>query len=127
VPAALDHLHAALARFWAAAACTRAVDPAARMAFETGLAEIAGNVVRHAYPAGAGDLEVRIRLHADRLEALLADHGEPFVEPAPGEAGDPFDLADHGRGLALARRVLDTVEYARSPAGVNAWRLVKRA
>src|SRR5439155_10049253 len=83
-PAALDALHAALERFWSAAEQVGSAPPGRewRLRFETGLAEVLGNVVRHAYPVPAGGrLELELRLYADRAEARLLDHGLPFTQP----------------------------------------------
>ena len=66
-PAALDALHAALERFWSAAEQVGSAPPGRewRLRFETGLAEVLGNVVRHAYPAPAGG-PVRFRQWGQR-------------------------------------------------------------
>jgi len=97
-----------------------------RMAFELGVTEIATNIVRYAYPARpVGELEVRLQLYTDRLEALLLDRGQPFEEPTSPER-DPSVLPEGGLGLPLTRRALDVVEYSRSPDGRNCWRLMKR-
>lgn len=97
------------------------------MAFELGVAEIAANIVRYAYPPelqNVGGLEVRLRLYADRLEARLSDRGQPFTEPTPVET-DPNELPEGGLGLPLVRRALDHVEYTRTTDGLNCWLLVK--
>lgn len=130
VPAHLDRVHAALHRFWEAVDRAPVPHPASstRVEFEIGVAEIAANIVRHAYPASAhstGEFELRIRLYADRLVALLSDRGMPFVERgAHIDLGDG-ELRERGHGLALARRALDHVEYSRSAEGLNCWCLVK--
>ena len=95
------------------------------MAFELGVTEIATNIVRHAYPTHpVGELEVRLQLYADRLEAQLLDRGQPFEEPTASR--DPEVLREGGFGLIVTRRALDLVEYSRSHEGRNCWRLVKR-
>ena len=129
VAAQLTALHVALERFWVSVGRVMSPpQPQSRIAFELGVAEIAANIVRYAYPPptrSVGEFEVRLQLYPDRLEALLSDQGQPFGEPGPTDF-DPNDLPEGGFGLPLARRALDRVEYTRTPDGLNCWRLVKR-
>ena len=128
----LAALHAALDRFWDAVDAVLAQPPPQdwRLRFVTAVAEVAANIVRHAYPIGAnrGSLRLRLRLYADRVVASFADRGVGFV---PGEVqgppgADPAELPEGGFGLALARASLDRLEYRRTPTGTNCWRLTKR-
>jgi len=124
----LDALHALLDRFWAAVNGSRGPRPLAdqRTAFITGLIEIASNIIRYAYPPlSAGKIEIRLRLHRDRVEALLTDWGQPFVEPETLAPDWSDELPESGLGLSLARRALDRVEYDRDSSGRNHWWLVK--
>jgi anti-sigma regulatory factor (Ser/Thr protein kinase) len=90
------------------------------------LIEIATNVIRYAYPpVSGGNLEIRLRLHWDRLEALLTDRGQPFVEPETIAVDWSDELPESGLGLSLARRALDRLEYDRDSSGRNHWWLVK--
>ncbi len=87
--ARLQDVHDALARFWTAVARRLGSAPpgAWRAAFETAVAEVAANIVRHAYPPGFPPGTMRFRLHAyrDAIEARFADHGVGFqAPPAPG-------------------------------------------
>ena len=128
LPPELDRLNAALHRFWESVDGVPRPHPESRsrMAFELGVTEIATNIVRYAYPTHpVGELEVRLQLYADRLEAQLLDRGQPFEEPA-ASAHDPEVLREGGFGLIVTRRALDLVEYSRSREGRNCWRLVKR-
>jgi serine/threonine-protein kinase RsbW len=128
----LDAIHAASDRFWSVVDATLARPPSQdwRLRFTTALAEIAANIVRHAYPAGAarGPMRLRLRLYDDRVVASFADHGIRFTPPAM--AGAPrsggSELAEGGYGLALARASLDRLEYRRTPSGINCWRLMRR-
>lgn len=126
----LDAVHAAIGRFFGAIDRTTSPRPAAetRMAFTLGVAEIAANIVHHAYPPplAIGEFKLRLRLYPDRLDALLIDRGVPFVEPETAADSGSGDDPERGLGLALARRTLDRVVYTRDPAGVNHWWLVKR-
>ena len=125
-------MHAALARFWSGAAA-RGLEPSAewRARFDTAVIEIAGNILRHAYPAGhkPGNVKLRLRLYADRAEALLTDRGIPFEEPPAPAADaevDPLELPEGGYGLSIARAALDRLEYTRRARGANRWQLVKK-
>ena len=137
VPATAEQLtaiHAALDRLWDAADTMVAQPPSQdwRLRFATAVAEVAGNIVRHAYPAGKtvrGSMRLRLRLYADRVVAGFADHGIPFVMPSEvsGPLGsDPLELPEGGYGLALSRASLDRLDFRRTPGGTNCWRLVKR-
>ena len=131
--AELDALHAALDRFWRGldVALTQPPDLEWRLAFTTALAEIATNIMRHAYPGGtpSGRMELRLRAYPDRVVASLSDQGIAFREPPARQAADNLDaltVLEGGYGLAIARAYLDDLDYSRSPGGVNCWRLVKR-
>jgi serine/threonine-protein kinase RsbW len=95
--------------------------------FRTAVAEIAANIVRHAYPPSRDErpFELQVLVYDDRLVAQFADHGvawEPGNEPV---APDPLDLPEGGLGLAVARGALDELTYRREPDGTNVWRLLK--
>ncbi|MGY1605145.1 ATP-binding protein [Geodermatophilus sp. SYSU D00815] len=119
--ASLDRLHAAVAELWTE---EPGVGSADRLAFETALAEVAGNVVQHA-TAGLGlDLTVDLAVHPDRLEARLSDRGRA-ASVRLDDVVLPDELAESGRGLALAVAAVDQVDY-RHEDGVNHWLLVRR-
>jgi serine/threonine-protein kinase RsbW len=81
----LQDVHDALARFWAAAARRLGVAPPGpwRAAFESAVAEVAANIVRHAYPAGypTGTMRFRLQAYRDAIEARFVDHGMDFRPP----------------------------------------------
>jgi serine/threonine-protein kinase RsbW len=123
-PACLDELHAALDRLWREAPD---VEAPARMRFATAVSEVLGNVVVHGRMSGGETPTVRVSLAArpDRLRAELLDDG---VALAPGAAATELpedDLAESGRGLALARAALDELHDVREDSG-NRWELVIR-
>ena len=95
--------------------------------FRTAVAEIAANIVRHAYPPSTAErpFELQIQVYPDRLVARFADKGvawDPTDEPS---VPDPLDLPEGGLGLAVARGALDELSYRREPDGTNVWQLVK--
>ena len=92
--------------------------------FETALGEIGANVLTHGHPEGA-QLPIEYQLHLDRGTVLAS-----FVDPGPAVHDHlarpmPEPESENGRGLALARSLLDELGYQRD-GEVNRWRLVKR-
>ena len=92
--------------------------------FETALGEIGANVLTHGRPEGA-QLPVEYQLQLDRGIVLAS-----FVDPGPpvhDHLGRPMPEpeSENGRGLALARSLLDELGYQRD-GELNRWRLVKR-
>lgn len=102
----------------------RGPDDRPLLLFEIALAEIGGNVLTHGSPTDASrPVEYRLRLLDGSVEAVFVDSGPPAFEHLEKEMPGP-DRED-GRGLALARSVLDGLGYERD-GGLNRWRLVKR-
>ncbi len=93
--------------------------------FETALAEIGSNVLRYAHPPGSAQprVEFELRLDSETLTALLKDWGPPLHNQLTRAM--PAPSTEAGRGLAIARKVLDELGYQRE-GEVNTWRLVKR-
>jgi serine/threonine-protein kinase RsbW len=121
VPACLNRVHDLLEAAWAEHPDVGLTD---RTLFEIAVTEVAGNIVEHA-AAGDEPLEIRVVVHvADpRLEASFEDGG-PAADGDLDAAGFPDDLAESGRGLALARRAADEVAYWRDGT-TNHWRIVR--
>ena len=118
----LDEVHALFAQLWAEA---DDVQPADRIAFETAVAEVAANIIEHAARGDSVAMRLLLRAPADRVEAHLEDLGYAYdagAEPAPAEGGE---LAEHGRGLVIARALTDELTYERDGA-VNRWFLLRR-
>jgi serine/threonine-protein kinase RsbW len=95
------------------------------MQFELALAEIGANVLRYAHPPGSSEpkVEFKLRLDSETVTAVLTDWGPPLHNPLTRAM--PPQGSEAGRGLALARTVLDELDYQRE-GEVNTWRLVKR-
>ena len=102
----------------------RAQDDRALILFETALGEIGGNVLTHGRPPGIErPVEYTLRLDGRTLVASLSDSGLPVHEHLSREM--PAHDSEAGRGLAMARSLLDELGYERD-GDLNRWRLVKR-
>ncbi len=94
------------------------------MLFEIAMAEIGGNVLTHGRPPSSSwPVEFVLRYEAGTLEAEFADRGPEVKDPKALEM--PDQDREEGRGLVIARSVLDEFGYERD-GDVNRWRLVKR-
>jgi anti-sigma regulatory factor (Ser/Thr protein kinase) len=95
------------------------------MLFESALAEIGANVLTH----GRQDrpehdpVEYRLRLEGHMALATFVDRGPPVHNHLTRAMPEP--TSETGRGLAIARQVLDELGYERE-GEINTWRLVKR-
>ena len=117
IPEGLEELHAMLQKV---SAEHPAVDPTSFMLFETAVTEIANNVVEHGKPEGEVRWRFSIEVTPDRLAATLSDNGQIFTGSLDSEMPDV--LAEGGRGLAIARSMVDQLTYERTD-GVNRWHL----
>jgi len=92
--------------------------------FETALGEIGSNVLTHGRPAGTEQpVDYRLQLVHGVVEASLTDSGAPVHEHLAREV--PGHESEAGRGLAMARSLLDELGYERD-GDLNRWRLVKK-
>ena len=118
----LDVLHRSVERLRRATG--RGADDRPLMLFETALGEIGSNVLTHGQPAGSNrPVEYALRLDGATVVASLSDSGPPVHEHLSREM--PAPESEDGRGLAMARSLLDDLGYERD-GNVNRWRLVKR-
>ena len=101
-----------------------ALDETSVMLFESALAEIGANTLTHGRP-DAADAPVEYELHLEgrTATATFVDRGPPVHNHLTRSMPEPTSEA--GRGLAIARQVLDELGYERD-GEINRWRLVKR-
>ena len=95
------------------------------MLFETALAEIGANAIMYGRPPGSVDpiVQYSLRLEGDTAIASLTHPGPPLHNQLKRTM--PAAMSEAGRGLPIARKVLDELRYQRD-GEVNTWRLVKR-
>ena len=92
--------------------------------FEIALGEIGGNVLTHGRPLGTDhQVEYVLRYDGATIEATFTDSGPAAHEHLSREM--PGHESEDGRGIAMARSVLDELGYERE-GNLNRWRLVKR-
>jgi serine/threonine-protein kinase RsbW len=93
------------------------------MHFEISLAEIGANVLTHGRPNEADPpIEYALQLAQDKVLASFVDRGPAVHEFLSRAMPDPTSEA--GRGLPMARWLLDELIYQRE-GEANKWRLVK--
>ncbi|WP_206051493.1 ATP-binding protein [Nocardioides ferulae] len=128
-PETMELVHALLESLWVAHPDVLDVD---RFRFETAVIEILANIVEHAYQLEPVDgersprrFEIGVAANADCLVATLGDNGLPMALDLSDVAMPEDDLAESGRGLALAVAALDDLHYERV-GGRNQWTLLCR-
>jgi len=101
------------------------LDETGVMLFESALAEIGANTLTHGRRDGAPDAPIEYELHLEgrTATATFIDRGPPVHNHLARSMPEPTSEA--GRGLAIARQVLDELGYERD-GEINRWRLMKR-
>jgi serine/threonine-protein kinase RsbW len=97
--------------------------PADAMPFELAVVEIGANIIEHSHAAAAVTVRLELEVFEDRIVANYSDDGNP-ARIDLDTVSLPDDLAERGRGLAIAINVLDELGYRRAD-GKNHWRLVR--
>lgn len=120
-PADLDRIHQLLQQLWSAAG---AVDGRDRIGFELAVIEVAGNIAEHSRRSAGFDCDLVVRIQPDQLEAEFTDTGDPLTLDLES-AVLPDEMADHGRGLAIAKLAVDELSYTRD-GQFNTWRIRRR-
>ena len=118
--AALDEIHQLFAELWDGVPLVASRD---RALFSIAVAEIAANVIEHARDVD-WLWELDLSAWSDRLEASIR-HPGPIVEQGLGAWTLPDELAESGRGLALADAA-SSLHYSHStnPEG-SEWLVVR--
>ena len=118
--ATLDEIGSMLEEMWSAHSH---VPPTVRTQVAIAVGEIGANIIEHA----ASDRPVRLTMEVlvlpDAVRVSFLDDGPP-VDVDLESPKMPDQMAERGRGLAMAHAVLDRLHYRRS--FVNHWTLVSR-
>lgn len=122
-PEMLGLVHAVLEQLWDTHEQVAAED---RVRFEMAVIEILGNIVEHAYEIDSTDpgsrrFDVSVAVTDTELVASFGDNGLPMSIDL-SDVAMPDELAESGRGLALAMAAVDDLSYDREN-GRNLWRL----
>jgi serine/threonine-protein kinase RsbW len=122
-PEMLDLVHAVLEQLWETHDDVAVAD---RVRFEMAVIEILGNIVEHAYEIDSTDtggrrFDVSVAATETELVASFGDNGLPMSIDL-SDVAMPDELAESGRGLALAMAAVDDLSYERED-GRNLWRL----
>ncbi|OKH72699.1 anti-sigma regulatory factor [Mycobacterium sp. SWH-M1] len=118
-PETLDEIQRTLDTAWQ----TIAVSAATKMYVELAVSEIASNIIEHAGDGEPVHLRMAVVVEPDVVSVTFTDDGRP----APVELTTfdmPDAMAERGRGLSIAHRVLDELSYCRDQNG-NHWTLVR--
>lgn len=95
---------------------TWAIADRARYVVELALEEILTNIVRYAYAAQAGPIDVHMRRDPDTLVLAFEDAGRPF-DPTlrdASPAGGALETATvGGRGILMMRNLTESMRYER--------------
>ena len=126
-PAILELVHAMLEHLWQQ---DTAVSDRDRLRFETAVIEILGNIVEHAYQVDHSDaappaeesrrFDIRVSAGPQELVATFEDNGLP-AELDLEHLAMPDDLAESGRGLALAGMLADAWGVTYTPRAKRVW------
>lgn len=119
-PHALEEIEAFLGRTWAAHA---RVPHQVRLQLGIAAGEIAANIVEHAAQGQLVRIQMTVSVLADVVRIDFIDDGVP-AQVNLESADMPDDMAERGRGLALAQAVLDELSYRRTTC--NQWTLVSK-
>jgi serine/threonine-protein kinase RsbW len=99
------------------------VPGAVRMEVGIAAAEIAANIVEHSGAKSPVWMRMEARVGLSEVRVNFTDDGPP--SPVELERVSlPHEMAETGRGLALAQAVLQTLSYRRN--GLNHWTLVSK-
>ena len=94
------------------------------MSMDLAVGEVGANIIEHAAEGESVPLRMEVSVSDGEVRATLVDGGKPARIDLT-KMSLPDELAESGRGLAIALQVLDELSYRRDEAG-NRWTLVSR-
>lgn len=119
--ATLDEISALLERMLASHAH---VPQSVRTQVVIAVGEIGANIVEHAAKVRPVRLWMGVDVLPDEVQVSFVDDGPPAEVDLVSPPAMPEEMAESGRGLALAHAVLNRLHYRRS--FVNHWTLVSQ-
>ena len=118
-PGTLSEVQAALEAFWS---LHDEVPVGVRIEIEIAASEIAANIVEHCCPAG---LRMELHILLNEVQVEFTDTGAPVAVDLDAVCM-PDEMAERGRGMAMARAALRLLSYFRDEVG-NHWKLVQQS
>lgn len=119
-PGTLVDIETALERTWSD---HPHVPPTVRLHMGIAAGEIGANIIEHSAPGRQVALTMDVSVSPSQVQVEFSDDGEP-VDVDLDVVTLPDDMAERGRGLALARSVLAHLSYRRSE--LNHWLLISK-
>lgn len=119
-PETLEELQHALDAAWSA----EDVPEHTRMCMELAVSEIGSNIIEHSADGQPVRLRMVMTVQPDTVTVILTDDGGPAAVDL-SQVGMPNEMSERGRGLAIARRVLDELSVSHNGDG-NRWTLRRR-
>lgn len=116
-PHALEEFELLLAKVWSA---VTHIPELIRMQVGIAVGEIGANIIKH---GGSVNVRMEVKALPNEVWVEFQDDGIP-VEVDLNNISMPEDLAETGRGLALAQAALAQLSYRRNT--VNHWTLVSK-
>lgn len=86
-------------------------------------AEIAANIVEHSGMTCSGKIRMEVAIYSEEVRVRFFDNGRE-LDIDLDSVRLPHELAERGRGLALARAVLSQLYYERCAQRYNCWTLI---
>ena len=119
-PETLEDIHDLLDDLWSA----HDISELARIHTDLATGEIGANIIEHAGGGNPVQLRMKVQLLPDGIHITFTDDGLP-AQVDLSQTAMPDEMAERGRGLSIASRVLDDLSYRRDSRG-NHWTLFRR-
>jgi len=120
-PATLDEIGTILERMWS---LHPHVPDSVRTQIVIAVGEIGANIVEHAARGGPVRLRMEVLVSLEEVRVAFLDDGPSAQMQITAPPEMPDEMAESGRGLALAHAVLDRLWYHRQM--FNHWILVSK-
>jgi serine/threonine-protein kinase RsbW len=120
-PATLDEIGTILERMWS---LHPHVPDSVRTQVAIAVGEIGANIVEHAARGGPVRLRMEVLVSLEEVRVAFLDDGPSAQMQIAAPPEMPDEMAESGRGLALAHAVLDRLWYHRQM--FNHWILVSK-